>query len=299
LAQLIHTQAHILRRALARSTPAAALVAALLILPGASSQQANSNAPAVAPRSYMAALAAATSPFNPNAASTSAVAESTGAPGQPVPVLLPDAPTAVFVSADAEPTSQAAPVATLYTKSIPAGWQAQPLTAGDKVVVGLRDLYSLGNFGAIFISAGYAHVTNGQPNFGTDKGAFGQRLGASAIRETAEGLFTDAVFSPLLHQDPRYYVQGPESGFVHRTLYAITRPLIGRTDSGRSTINGALLLGYAGSAALTTVYYPQSNRNFHDVAATYGGSIGGAALGFAFNEFSDQVFLALHLKKPM
>jgi hypothetical protein len=39
-----------------------------------------------------------------------------------------------------------------------------------------------------------------------DENAFGERLGAAGIRDTVQGVFTDSVFAPLLHEDPRYYV---------------------------------------------------------------------------------------------
>jgi hypothetical protein len=187
--------------------------------------------------------------------------------------------------------------APIYTKYIPAGERAQSINARDKVVIGLRDLYSPSNFGAIIIVAGYEHVLNGQPNYGTDRGAFGERLGAAGIRETTQGVFTDSIFAPLLHEDPRYYVEGSQYGFIHRAVYAATRPLITRTDSGRASINGSLLLGYAASSAVTYTYYPKSNQNFHDTASTFGGAIGGAALGFFVSEFTSDVLVKLHLQK--
>jgi hypothetical protein len=199
-----------------------------------------------------------------------------------------------------DPVGHGAPpeVAPVTMKYIPPGWTVQtPLSAHEKVVLGLRDLYDPLNFAAIFASAGYEQLLNGSPNYGTDRGAFGERLGAASIRETTQGLFTDSLFSPMLHEDPRYYIEGPQYGFVHRTLYAITRPLVTRTDSGRTSINGALLLGYAASSALSYTYYPPINRNFHDTVDTFGSGIGGAALGFFVSEFSGDVLHLLHMGK--
>jgi hypothetical protein len=213
---------------------------------------------------------------------------------------LPDAPSAAILRAEAPAPNRSAQggnPAPKYAKYIPSDESAQSITAHDKVIIGLRDLYSPFNFLAMIASAGYEHVTNGAPNYGTDRGAFGARLGAAAIRESTQGFFTDSVFSPMLHMDPRYYVQGPDANFIHRTLYAVTRVLISKTDSGRSTINAPLLLGYAASTALSTTYYPQVNRNFRDSASEYGGSLGGAALGFFVSEFSDQILKAVHMKK--
>ncbi len=180
---------------------------------------------------------------------------------------------------------------------IPPGMRGQTQTAHDKVALGVAELIDPEGLAAMFLSAGYEHVLNSEPNYGTDKGAFGERLGAAALREESQAVFNYMVFAPLLHEDARYYVEGPTYNPVHRTLYAVTRPLITRKDNGRNGINGALLLGYAASAALTPAYYPSSNRNFHDTASTFGSSIGGAALGFFVNEFTGDTLVALHLKR--
>jgi hypothetical protein len=172
-------------------------------------------------------------------------------------------------------------VAPLHTKYILPDERAQSLTAHDKIMIGLEDTYSPLNFGGILVAAGYEQLRNSEPNYGSDRGAFGERLGAAGLRDTTQGLFTDAIFAPLLHEDPRYYVEGDRYNPFHRAVYALTRPVIGRTDSGRKTINGALLLGYVSSTALNNAYYPSVNRNWEDNAKAFGGSLGGSALGFS------------------
>jgi hypothetical protein len=216
---------------------------------------------------------------------------------------LPDDPGQRLVSSsqDQAPAAQGqvAPeqgrVAPIHVKYILAGVTAQPLGARDKIVIGLKDSYSVMNFGGMLAAAGYEQLRNGQPNYGTDRGAFGERLGAAGIRDTAEGVLTDAVYAPLLHEDPRYYVEGSQYGFFHRVGYALMRPLITRTDSGRRTINGAQLLGYASASAISDTFYPPINRNARDTAAAFGGSIGGSALGFVLTEFTSSFWHDLHL----
>jgi hypothetical protein len=187
--------------------------------------------------------------------------------------------------------------APLHAKYIASDEVAQPINGRDKFIIGIKDLYSPLNFVSMIASAGYEQVTNGSPNYGTDRGAFGERLGAAAIRETSQGFLTDSVFSPILHEDPRYYVMGNQHNFFHRTFYAVTRPLITKSDSGKSTVNGALILGYASSSAIAYTYYPKINQNFKDTASDFGGSIGGAALGYFVSEFSDDFFKWIHVKK--
>jgi len=193
--------------------------------------------------------------------------------------------------------TKAGPVAPKYSITISAGFKAQPWTAHDKFIGGLRDVVSPFSLIGDVVSAGYSHVTNGSPNYGTDKGAFGQRLGATFIRDSTETFFAESIMAPVLHEDPRYYVEGPRYNIFHRTLYAVTRPIITRTDSGRSTLNASLLIGYAGASALSYTYYPEINKNFKDTASTFGGSLAGAAIGDFVNEFIDDTLQALHLEK--
>jgi len=215
---------------------------------------------------------------------------------------LPEAPSALLPASTVElgsqiPSGSNGPEVSRYTKYVPAGSMAPQITAHDKFVMGFRDAASPFSILGILVSAGYSHVTNGEPNYGTDKGAFGERIGATAIRDTSEDIFTTSIYAPLLHEDPRYYVEGPQYGFFHRVIYAVTRPIITRTDSGRTTINAAQILGDASASAISYAYYPPINRNFRDTASTFGGALGGDALGDLVSEFSHQVLKSFHLAK--
>lgn len=213
---------------------------------------------------------------------------------------LPEAPMPPQLATEPKPkhgTDPSQHIAQKWTMSIPSDWKAQPLTAGEKMKAGLTDMYSFETVASWFLAAGWEQLTNGAPNYGTDKGAFGQRLGAAAIRSESQNLFSEVILAPVLHEDARYYVEGPSHNFLQRTEYAVTRTLVTRTDNGGRTINGALLLGYAGAAALTPTYYPSDNHNFADVASVFGGGVGGAALGFFITEFSQDTLRALHLAR--
>ena len=172
---------------------------------------------------------------------------------------------------------------------------ADPMTVHDKVAAGLKNS-ALSATGSIAV-AGWEQLTDGRPNYGTDSGAYGQRLGAEAIRGTSSSLLSHSVFAPIFHEDPRYYVMGSGNPFFKRLVYAGTRALITRTDSGHSTPNFALFAGNAAGSALTVTYYPAKNTTFSGVAETFGGSLGGSALGFVVDEFLADALADLHLKK--
>ena len=171
------------------------------------------------------------------------------------------------------------PDATPNDRCIQPGQHAPSITARDKAVMGLQGAFSW--FAAIgwVSAAGYEQLTNTTPNYGTDRGAFGQRLGASAIRAISEDVLADSVLAPAFHEDPRYYRLGSSHKFLPRVAYAATRAIITRSDSGRNVPNFSQIGGNLIGAALTNAYYPQSNRTAVQTLETFGGSLGGTALG--------------------
>ncbi len=227
---------------------------------------------------------------------------------------LPDAPG--FVLSDSSSSRDAAtgapipddafgqtstvsrPKGTTHMKMvINPGEVAGPMTVRDKVVHGMTNSVSLYSAAGWFASAGWEHMWNGSPNYGTDSGAFGERLGAAALRGISEGVFSNSLFAPLFHEDPRYYVMGRGHSFFKRAFYAGTRTIITRTDSGSKRPNFSLLAGNFAGSALTVPYYPPLNTSFKEVCITFGGSIGGSAVGFVVDEFIVDALVDLHLKK--
>ena len=175
---------------------------------------------------------------------------------------------------------------------------APRLSTYDKVLSGIRGSVYPPQQLAWITSAGWSQLINSSPNYGTDKGAFGQRLGASVLRDISESVFSTSLFAPIFHEDPRYYQMGRGHSIVRRGVYAATRVFVTRADDGHRTPNLSLILGQASGAALTKAYYPARNRGFGDVTETFIGSLGGSALGFVVDEFLDDGLRAAHLKKP-
>ena len=233
-------------------------------------------------------------------------------------VTLPDAPSAVGSSSSVEMAMGGAaafemgarqrdaassganglPEASKSQMFIQAGQTAPRLTAGETASLGVKSTFNLITIAGWFTSAGYNQWLNGSPNYGTDRGAFGQRLGAAALCNSSEDLLSYSVMAPLLHEDPRYYRMGPGHNFFTRLIYAGTRPVITRTMSGHSTPNLALILGNAEGSALTNAYYPQVNRGTEQTMETLGLSIGGSAIGDVIGEFYGDVLKAFHLGHP-
>lgn len=230
---------------------------------------------------------------------------------------LPDAPGEAFraassnspeaadnssSSADAEQTAQSAPQRTKssrwsQSKLVLPGQQVPVLTSRDKVLLGAKDSVSLYSMTGWVFSAGFSHALDKTPNYGVDKGAFGQRLGAAAIRNISEDIFSTSVMAPVLREDPRYYRMGRGHSITHRAVYAVTRVFITKTDSGHATPNLALFAGNLAAATLTNAYYPSRNRGTSQTMLTFGASLGGSMIGFGVNEFLGDALQLAHIKK--
>lgn len=181
---------------------------------------------------------------------------------------------------------------------IAPGQTAPQLSGRDKFVMGARDSVSLTSMAGWFISAGWSHLLDTSPNYGSDKGAFGQRLGAATVHGISEDVLIASVMAPVLHEDPRYYKMGRHGhSLTQRAVYAATRVFITRSDSGRPTANLALMTGDLEAAALTNAYYPTRNRTAERTMLTFGSSLGGAALSFGVKEFLGDALELAHLKK--
>jgi hypothetical protein len=244
-------------------------------------------------------------------------------PTEEAALALPDSPSTVSsaassraisssTSADASEVDYAAAfqnfppntsaTAGRYDKYIKPGQQVPHLSISDKFGLGVKDAVSPLSAIGWLLAAGYSQAVDSSPNYGSPDNdrssiAFAQRFGAAAARAGSEGIFSDSVMAPIFHQDPRYYKMGSGHNVLKRAVYAATRPLITRTDGGHTTINLSYLGGNLAGAALTQAYYPPVNRGLSQVMQTYGGSIGGGALGFLTSEFLDDTLQALHLQK--
>lgn len=213
---------------------------------------------------------------------------------------LPDAPAAPVLDGEGQaggghaPSTQ--PIAPKYTGTILPGQGAVPFTAHDKVVYAIRDSVSPFSLLSRVASATYSQAVDSAPHYGQGWGPYGQRIGASFARGTVQTLATEAVFDPIFRDDPRYYVLGRQHTFVNRVVYAASRVLVTRTDSGHNTLNAPLLLGYAAASGANFAYYPKRDRNFGDAAVGYAGSLGGGVLGFEISEFLPDVLRIAHLR---
>ena len=214
---------------------------------------------------------------------------------------LPDAPGALLGNDD--PSSQAkagaksseADVANKHKRVIQAGQQAPPLSAGDKIGLSLLERLSVSATAGSLFSAEFGNLRNGTPHYGVNLPAFGERFGAAELKATSESFFSYGLYAAVFHDDPRYYVMGPQEKFSKRAVYAATRVVITRNDDGDSVVNWPKLAGLTSAAALTNAYYPDRDRQVGRTATSTLTSIGvAAALNEAHEFLGDAIRHVFH-----
>lgn len=225
-------------------------------------------------------------------------------PAENAALQLPEAPSAIVAqnitsSSALAVNASGQKMASVHRMRINHNEIAPKLTTGQTVTLALENSVSPFAMSGWLSAAGWSHLVDSAPNYGTDSGAFGQRLGAAAIRGISENFFSNAVMASVFHEDIRYYRLGRHSGhsFMRRSVYAATRVFINRKTDGESSINYSLLTGNLEAVALTPLYYPERNRTVGTVFGAYAGSLGGAALGFLVNEFYPDALSISRLRK--
>ncbi len=215
---------------------------------------------------------------------------------------LPDAPspslndTRAHSSGEATAHTESGTPLSKYHRVVFPNEIPQPLTSADKLKLSVLGRLTVADGASTVFLAGWSHVLNSAPHYGTDSGAFGERLGALALNQTAQSIFSYGIYASMFHDDPRYYVMGPGRKSVGvRALYAASRVFITQKDDGRPAINWPRFAGLASATALTNTYYPTRDRGFAHGAASFGVSLGTSMLNNELHEFiGDGVRLLKH-----
>lgn len=160
------------------------------------------------------------------------------------------------------------------------------------------------NIVAEALSAGLSQADNQTPKYGEGGAAYARRFGAAVGDFTSQNLFSDAVLACLLHQDPRYFRKGPQSRFVPRIAYSLSRIAVARQDSGRQTFDASGIFGMMLGIGASNLYYPSVSRRGTVMAYRLGTSLAGWAIGNVAAEFWPDIHQKffpnglLHRKQP-
>jgi hypothetical protein len=158
-----------------------------------------------------------------------------------------------------------------------------PINARHKMTIALKDSfdYPLVGIGAIYAS--FYHLEDSHPQFGEGFKGYLRRFSTSYSDQVIGNMLTEGVLPVAFHEDPRYFRIG-EGTKRHRAVYALTRILVTRTDSGGKSFNFAEVVGN-GSATLIGWSYYTDSRNPEDYFQAFGTALATDAISQVLKEF--------------
>lgn len=169
------------------------------------------------------------------------------------------------------------------------GTEVAPITAGRKFKLVALDSFDLFMYPYV---GGVALLTH---NYGPGVSGFGKQYMASMADNTLGNFMTSAVLPSLLHQDPRYFQRG-SGGFLSRVVYAASRNLVTRSDSGHTQFNTSEIAGNAIAGSAASLYYPRTQRTASAMLTRWGMQMAWDTLSNEMKEFWPDVRHKLHGK---
>ena len=163
-------------------------------------------------------------------------------------------------------------------------WDAAPLNTKQKFSLAARDSLDFTTWIGVSAGAGIQQARNSYPGFGQGAEGYAKRWGALFATGRTSDFLSRALFPSLFHQDPRYFYQGSGTKWS-RTKHAVAYAFVARSDSGHLMPNYSYFLADVASGALSTVYYPASNRGAGLVFTTAAEGLGGRAAQNLVREF--------------
>ena len=143
---------------------------------------------------------------------------------------------------------------------------ALPLSAGQKYQLFFKSATDPWPFLLAGFGAGLDQADDSFPEYGQGMQGYAKRFGAAYTDYFTGNLLGNAVLASLMKEDPRYFQKGTGS-YTSRFLWAATSTVWCKRDDATWGPNYANVLGNLMGAAVSNLYYPQSDR-------TVGGTLG-------------------------
>ncbi len=157
------------------------------------------------------------------------------------------------------------------------------ITAKQKMTIAYKDSFDWPVYPTAGLFATLYQLENQNPSFGQGMAGYAKRFATAYGDQMIGNMMTEGIVPSLMHEDPRYFRLG-EGTKKHRIVYALTRIIIDRKDSGRASFNVSEWGGNALAAAISNAYYPDT-RTAKDNATKLMISCGTDAFSNMLKEF--------------
>jgi hypothetical protein len=150
--------------------------------------------------------------------------------------------------------------------------QVPRLAIGGKFKLTAKDSFDPVEIPYIGLVAAIGQAQNSEPAYGQGAAGYGRRYATAFADNTTGNFMTEAIFSSLLRQDPRYFQLG-NGGFWRRTGYGFSRLFVIRSDSGQGQFNYSEIVGNAVGAGIASAYHPAQDWNLSNTMSIWGTQI--------------------------
>jgi hypothetical protein len=173
-----------------------------------------------------------------------------------------------------------------------------PQSVKEKFVTATEDSF---DYSALFVPlmlTAYDMGTDATPEFHQGAAGFGRYFWHTAVDQTSENYMVEFVVPSITHEDTRFYTLG-RGRFMKRAVYALSRTVITRSDSGNEVFNSSEVIGAGAAAGLSSLYYPARERSFENVSKEWGLNVAIDGASFTFKEFWPDInHIVFHAAKP-
>jgi hypothetical protein len=136
-----------------------------------------------------------------------------------------------------------------------------PLSAKQKLHLGLRTLVDPTTFAAAGITAGIQQSMNSYHQWGQGSQAYAKRFSAAYGTVATNLMITSVLAESAFHQDPRYFYSG-QGTKAQRAWYAIESAFRVKGDNGKWQPPYAGVSGAIAAAEVSQLYYPGSRTQY-------------------------------------
>jgi hypothetical protein len=251
-----------------------------------------------------ATLSDASQPSTTTIGTSSDGKASVGTPASSGDDALPDAPQAQSSAAPTTAsTTPAAPVGPQQTKrilfivpnfrSVSADAKLPPTTSREKLKIFFDDSFDYSAFVEVAILAGLGEDESSEPEFHGGAPGYARYYWHSFADNVDGNLMTEYAIPVLTREDPRYYTLG-HGGFLHRSVYSVSRLFITRNNQGDPTPNFSEIVGNGAAAGVSNLYYPSEERTWTKTGQRWVLQVGIDGLSNLVKEFwpniNDKIF---------
>lgn len=168
--------------------------------------------------------------------------------------------------------------------AVSADTQLPPQTPKQKFLIAAKNSFDYSSFAIAAIQSGVSMASNSYPEFHQGAAGYGRYYYHTLLDTADENFMVSGLWPVIFHQDNRFYTKG-HGGVGRRALYAATRVLVTRSDSGRNTFNASEIIGSGAAAGVATLYYPDQYQTWTKVGQRWLTSCIIDSANFTFKEF--------------